>query len=114
MNGGMLTLGYIINQLAHNKRSMIPYRDSKLTRLLMESLGGNSKTVMFGVINPADNNYEETLNTLELVEKAKNVKNIVINENPKYSLLIQNKEEIERLKKLLEKMKEKEKREDDF
>jgi len=56
----------------------IPYRDSKLTRLLMDSLGGNTKTIMIAAISPADYNYDETLSTLRYASRAKNIKNQVI------------------------------------
>lgn len=62
----------------------IPYRDSKLTRLLQDSLGGNTKTVMIANVGPADYNYEETLSTLRYANRAKNIKNKPrVNEDPK-------------------------------
>jgi kinesin family protein 3/17 len=57
-------LGNVISALVDSKSLHIPYRDSKLTRLLEDSLGGNTKTVMVAAISPADYNYEETLSTL--------------------------------------------------
>lgn len=70
---------------AHNH---IPYRDSKLTRLLQDSLGGNTKTVMIAALSPADYNYDETLSTLRYADRAKQIKNKPrINEDPKDALL---------------------------
>ena len=63
INKGLLSLGNVIAALSEH-RNHIPYRDSKLTRLLEDSLGGNSKTVLLACISPADINYEESLNTL--------------------------------------------------
>lgn len=84
------------------KSTHIPYRDSKLTRLLQDSLGGNTKTVMIANIGPADYNYDETLSTLRYANRAKNIKNKPkINEDPKDAMLRQFQEEIERLKKQL-------------
>lgn len=81
----------------------IPYRDSKLTRLLQDSLGGNTKTIMIAAISPADYNYDETLSTLRYANRAKNIKNKPkINEDPKDALLREFQEEIKRLKALLE------------
>jgi len=79
--------------------SHIPYRDSKLTRLLQNSLGGNSKTIMIATIGPANYNYEESLTTLRYANRAKNIKNQPrINEDPKDALLRKFQEEIARLK----------------
>ena len=72
------------------KSTHIPYRDSKLTRLLQDSLGGNTKTVMIAAVSPADYNYEETLSTLRYASRAKSIKNKPkINEDPKDALLKQ-------------------------
>lgn len=64
INQGLLALGNVINALCDEKRKgkHIPYRDSKLTRMLQDSLGGNSKTLMIACISPADTNFEETFN----------------------------------------------------
>jgi hypothetical protein len=59
----------------------VPYRDSKLTRLLQDSLGGNTKTVMIANVGPADMNVEETINTLRYAESAKKIKNKPMNQN---------------------------------
>ena len=80
----------------------IPYRDSKLTRLLQDSLGGNTKTVMIANLGPADWNYDETLSTLRYANRAKNIKNKPrINEDPKDAMLREYQEEIARLKAAL-------------
>lgn len=84
------------------KSTHIPYRDSKLTRLLQDSLGGNSKTIMVATIGPASYNYEESLTTLRYANRAKNIKNRPkINEDPKDAMLRQFQDEIERLKSLI-------------
>lgn len=68
--------------------SYIPYRNSQLTQLLADSLGGNSKTLMIANIGPADSNYQETLQTLKYANRAKNIKNKPkINEDSKDALL---------------------------
>lgn len=83
--------------------SYIPYRNSKLTRLLQDSLGGNSKTVMVAAIGPADYNYDETISTLRYANRAKNIRNRArINEDPKDALLRQFELEIQELRKKLE------------
>lgn len=69
INLSLSALGNVISALVDGKASHIPYRDSKLTRLLQSSLGGNTKTLMVACISPADNNYEETLSTLRSAEK---------------------------------------------
>ena len=95
-------LGNVISALVDGKSKHIPYRDSKLTRLLQDSLGGNTKTLMVACISPADNNYEETLSTLRYANRAKNIKNKPkINEDPKDALLRQYQDEITMLKQLL-------------
>jgi len=81
-------LGNVISALVSNNTGHIPFRDSKLTRLLQDSLGGNTKTVMIAAISPADYNYDETLSTLRYASRAKQIKNKpVINEDPKDALL---------------------------
>lgn len=85
----------------------IPYRDSVLTWLLKDSLGGNSKTVIIAAISPADVNYEESLSTLRFAERAKHVVNTaVINESNNMKLVDELKKEVESLKKELESMKQ--------
>ena len=67
---------------------MIPYRDSVLTKLLKNALGGNSKTIMIAALSPADINYDETLSTLRYANRVKKVKNVaIINENPMEKLI---------------------------
>lgn len=81
----------------------IPYRDSKLTRLLQDSLGGNTKTVMVANMGPADWNYDESLSTLRYANRAKNITNKPrINEDPKDAMLREFQGEIMRLKRELE------------
>jgi len=96
-------LGNVISALVDGKGKHIPYRDSKLTRLLQDSLGGNTKTLMVAAVSPADYNYDETLSTLRYANRAKNIKNKpIVNEDPKDAKLREYKEEIERLRKMLE------------
>ena len=102
INLSLSALGNVISALVDGKAKHIPYRDSKLTRLLQDSLGGNTKTLMVAAISPADNNYDETLSTLRYANRAKNIKNkAIINEDPKDALLRQYQEEIDQLKALL-------------
>jgi kinesin family protein 3/17 len=102
INLSLSTLGNVISALVDGKSSHIPYRNSKLTRLLQDSLGGNSKTVMIANVGPADYNYDETVNSLRYATRAKSIKNhAVINEDPKDALLRQYQKEIEELRKQL-------------
>ncbi|XP_011005798.1 PREDICTED: chromosome-associated kinesin KIF4A-like isoform X1 [Populus euphratica] len=82
INKGLLALGNVISALGDEKKRKegmhVPYRDSKLTRLLQDSLGGNSKTVMIACISPADINAEETLNTLKYANRARNIQNKLV------------------------------------
>ncbi|CAB3409186.1 unnamed protein product [Caenorhabditis bovis] len=106
INLSLSALGNVISALVDAKSSHIPYRDSKLTRLLQDSLGGNSKTVMVACIGPASYNFEETLGTLRYANRAKNIKNQPkINEDPKDALLREFQEEIQRLREKLERKK---------
>jgi hypothetical protein len=87
INRGLLALGNVISALGDEKKrkegAFVPYRDSKLTRLLQDSLGGNSKTAMIACISPADSNAEETINTLKYANRARNIQNkAVINRDP--------------------------------
>jgi kinesin family protein 3/17 len=101
INLSLSALGNVISALSEGSKH-IPYRDSKLTRLLQDSLGGNSKTMMIAAISPADYNYDETMSTLRYANRAKNIKNKPkINEDPKDTIIREFKEEIERLRKLL-------------
>ena len=99
INLSLSTLGNVISSLVDGKSTHVPYRDSKLTRLLEDSLGGNTKTVMVANIGPADYNFEETMSTLRYANRAKNIKNKPrINEDPKDAMLREFQEEIARLK----------------
>jgi kinesin family protein 3/17 len=103
INLSLSALGNVIAALSLGKKGHIPYRDSKLTRLLQDSLGGNAKTVMLTAVSPADYNFEETLSTLRYANRAKNIKNKPkINEDPKDALLRQFQDEIARLQQLLQ------------
>lgn len=101
INLSLSVLGNVIAALSEGGKH-IPYRESKLTRLLQDSLGGNTKTMMVAAISPADYNFEETLSTLKYANRAKNIKNKPkINEDPKDTMIREFKAEIERLRKLL-------------
>eukprot|EP00250_Pteridium_aquilinum_P009656 c18833_g1_i1 orf=575-3943(-) len=87
INKGLLALGNVISALGDEKKRKdgghVPYRDSKLTRLLQDSLGGNSRTVMIACISPADSNAEESLNTLKYANRARNIQNKpIVNRDP--------------------------------
>ncbi|XP_053706202.1 kinesin-like protein KIF3B [Synchiropus splendidus] len=111
INLSLSALGNVISALADGRSSHIPYRDSKLTRLLQDSLGGNARTVMVANIGPASYNVEETITTLRYSNRAKNIKNKPrINEDPKEALLREFQEEIARLKAQLQKRSVKKKR----
>ncbi|CAB3405819.1 unnamed protein product [Caenorhabditis bovis] len=102
INLSLSALGNVISALVDGKSKHIPYRDSKLTRLLQDSLGGNTKTIMIACISPSSDNFDETLSTLRYANRAKNIKNKPkINEDPKDALLREYQEEIERLKALV-------------
>ncbi|XP_063441868.1 kinesin-like protein KIF28 isoform X3 [Mytilus trossulus] len=108
INKSLSALGNVISALADlsmgtKKKIVVPYRDSVLTKLLQNALGGNSKTIMIAALSPADINYDETLSTLRYADRAKKIKNkAVINENPMDKLIRELKEENERLKKSME------------
>ncbi len=105
INLSLSALGNVISALVDGKAHHIPYRDSKLTRILQDSLGGNTKTVMLANAGPADCNADESLSTLRYANRAKNIKNKpVINEDPKDALLRGYQEEIARLKERLAQM----------
>jgi chromosome segregation ATPase len=85
INSGLLALGNCISALAdpNRKGGHVPFRDSKITRLLQDALGGNSRTIMIACVSPADINEEETLNTLKYANRARNIRNkVVINRDP--------------------------------
>ena len=99
INLSLSALGNVIKALVAGKMGHIPYRDSKLTRLLQDSLGGNAKTVMIANVGPADFNLIETISTLRYADRAKKIKNKPkINEDPKDTMLRQCREEIETIK----------------
>jgi len=99
INLSLSALGNVISALSEGKSKHVPYRDSKLTRILQASLGGNTKTCMIAAISPADYNYDETISTLRYASRAKNIKNKpIVNEDPKDAMLKQFQEEIRRLK----------------
>ena len=103
INLSLSTLGNVISALVDGKSTHIPYRNSKLTRLLQDSLGGNSKTIMIANVGPSDYNYDETISTLRYATRAKSIKNrAVVNEDPKDALLRKYQQEIEALRKQLE------------
>lgn len=105
INLSLSALGNVISALVDGKAQHIPYRDSKLTRILQDSLGGNTKTVMLANAGPADCNADESLSTLRYANRAKNIKNRpVINEDPKDALLRGYQEEISQLKERLAQM----------
>ncbi|KAF3703073.1 Kinesin-like protein KIF3C [Channa argus] len=99
INLSLSALGNVISALADGRSSHVPYRDSKLTRLLQDSLGGNAKTVMVATLGPAPQHYEETLTTLRYANRAKNIQNQPrVNEDPKDALLREFQREIARLR----------------
>uniref|UniRef100_A0A6M2EYR5 Kinesin motor domain-containing protein n=1 Tax=Populus davidiana TaxID=266767 RepID=A0A6M2EYR5_9ROSI len=102
INKGLLALGNVISALGDEKKRKegvhVPYRDSKLTRLLQDSLGGNSRTVMIACISPADINAEETLNTLKYANRARNIQNKpVVNRDPMSSEMLKMRQQLEYL-----------------
>ncbi|XP_055077992.1 kinesin-like protein KIF17 [Periophthalmus magnuspinnatus] len=102
INLSLSALGNVISALVDGRSKYIPYRDSKLTRLLQDSLGGNTRTLMIACLSPADYNYEETLSTLRYANRAKCIQNKPrINEDPKDALLRQYQEEIKKLKAIV-------------
>lgn len=103
INLSLTCLCQVISALTDSKSTYVPYRDSQLTRLLQDSLGGNTKTVMISNIGPADYNIEETINTLRWASRAKNIKNKPrINEDPKDAMLREFQDEIRKLRAQLE------------
>ncbi|KAK6938656.1 Kinesin motor domain, partial [Dillenia turbinata] len=102
INKGLLALGNVISALGDEKKRKegvhVPYRDSKLTRLLQDSLGGNSRTVMIACISPADINAEETLNTLKYANRARNIQNKpVVNRDPVSNEMLKMRQQLEYL-----------------
>lgn len=108
LDRSLTTLGLVISKLADqatgskNKDKFVPYRDSVLTWLLKDNLGGNSRTVMVATISPAADNYEETLSTLRYADRAKRIVNhAVINEDPNARIIRELRQEVEALKEML-------------
>ncbi|XP_070275317.1 chromosome-associated kinesin KIF4A-like [Myotis yumanensis] len=103
INRGLLCLGNVISALGDDKKGgFVPYRDSKLTRLLQDSLGGNSHTLMIACVSPADSNLEETLNTLRYADRARKIKNKpVVNIDPQTAELNHLKQQVQQLQVLL-------------
>ena len=90
INKGLLCLGQVISALTDDKKAKehIPYRDSKLTRILQDSLGGNSRTTMIACVSPAESNLEESLSTVKYASRARNIKNKpVVNRDPNSMLI---------------------------
>lgn len=101
INKSLTTLGMVISALAEKstKKTFVPYRDSVLTWLLKDNLGGNSKTVMIATVSPALDNFEETLSTLRYADRAKKIVNhAVVNEDPNAKIIRELREEVENLK----------------
>ncbi|GFS57163.1 kinesin-related protein 1 [Trichonephila inaurata madagascariensis] len=107
INQSLSCLGNCIHALAERamgRNTRVPFRDSVLTRLLMNALGGNSRTIMIAAISPADINYEETLSTLRYADRAKQIKTVaIVNEDPTEKLIRELRQENERLKRMLDK-----------
>uniref|UniRef100_A0A4W3IBF0 Kinesin family member 13A n=1 Tax=Callorhinchus milii TaxID=7868 RepID=A0A4W3IBF0_CALMI len=107
INKSLTTLGLVISALADkvggkSKNKFVPYRDSVLTWLLKDNLGGNSKTAMIATISPSGDNYEETLSTLRYADRAKRIVNhAVVNEDPNAKIIRELREEVEKLKEQL-------------
>ncbi|XP_076100625.1 kinesin-like protein KIF28 isoform X4 [Mytilus galloprovincialis] len=108
INQSLSTLGNVISALADlamgKKKTLVPYRDSVLTKLLQSALGGNSRTIMIAALSPADINYDETLSTLRYADRAKKIQNkAVINESPTDRMIRELKEENAKLMALIKK-----------
>ncbi|XP_069841963.1 chromosome-associated kinesin KIF4A [Dendropsophus ebraccatus] len=104
INRGLLCLGNVISALGDEskKGGFVPYRDSKLTRLLQDSLGGNSHTLMIACVSPADSNMEETINTLRYADRARKIKNKpIVNTDPQAAELQKLKQQVQDLQVLL-------------
>ena len=94
INQGLLALGNVIAALTDVKKveagkAFIPYRNSKLTRILQDSLGGNSRTTMIACVSPVESNYEETLSTIKYASRARNIKNKPVVNRDANSMLIE-------------------------
>ncbi|XP_014668068.1 PREDICTED: kinesin-like protein KIF13A [Priapulus caudatus] len=114
INKSLTTLGLVISALADqaaagskNKNKFVPYRDSVLTWLLKDNLGGNSRTVMIATVSPANDNYEETLSTLRYADRAKRIVNhAVVNEDPNAKIIRELRSEVEHLRVQLKESKQ--------
>jgi len=109
INKSLTNLGIVISTLAENSSSkvkkMVPYRNSALTRILQNALGGNSKTIMICAVSPSHKSFEETLSTLRYADQAKKIKNTaIVNESETDKLIRNLKEENEQLKQMLEQL----------
>jgi hypothetical protein len=91
INKGLSALGNVISALTDERKSdkHVPYRDSKLTRILQDSLGGNSLTVMVACVSPSDSNYDESLSTIKYASRARNIKNKPVVNRDANSMLIE-------------------------
>ncbi|CAE7579847.1 kif1 [Symbiodinium natans] len=109
INKSLSALGNVIEKLAEKSTNpkkaaviVVPYRESKLTRLLQNALGGSSKTIMICALSPASSNYDETLSTLRYADRAKKIKNkAVVNENPQEKLMRELMEENQKLREMM-------------
>uniref|UniRef100_A0A7N8XM77 Kinesin-like protein n=1 Tax=Mastacembelus armatus TaxID=205130 RepID=A0A7N8XM77_9TELE len=104
INRGLLSLGNVISALGDEskKNAFVPYRDSKLTRLLQDSLGGNSHTLMIACVSPADSNMEETINTLRYADRARKIKNKpIVNIDPRAAEMSRLKQQVQELQVML-------------
>ena len=107
INLSLSALMNVITALVDGRSSHVPYRDSKLTRLLQDSLGGNVKTCMIANVSPSHLSAEETLSTLRYADRAKRIKNMPkVNEDPKDTLLKKYQQEIKILKEQLVSIRE--------
>ena len=102
INLSLSALGNVITALVDGRSRNVPYKDSKLTRILQDSFGGNTRTMMISCVTPASDAYDATLSTLRYANRAKNIKvKTVINQDGKDELLKQYMEEIKKLKAML-------------
>ncbi|XP_063220986.1 kinesin-like protein KIF21A isoform X2 [Bacillus rossius redtenbacheri] len=109
INCGLLALGNVISALGDKSRKAlhVPYRDSKLTRLLQDSLGGNSQTVMIACVSPSDKDFMETLNTLKYANRARNIKNrVTVNQDKSSRTIALLRQEIQQLQLELQEYKQ--------
>jgi len=104
INSGLLSLGNVISALGDKskKSSHVPYRDSKLTRLLQDSLGGNSRTMMIACVSPSERDFLETLNTLKYANRARNIKNkVTVNQDKNSNVISESKRTVHMLEEEL-------------